>query len=359
MRKIVHIDMDAFYAAIEQRDDPSLRGRPIAVGGASERGVVMTASYEARPYGVRSAMPGAWARRLCPDLLFVPPRFAVYKAVSQELRTIFLRHTPLVEPLSLDEAYLDVTEPLAGPMPAVAIARAIKAEIHATTGLTASAGVSFNKFLAKIASDLRKPDGLAVILPERAHEFIARLPIERFHGVGPATARRMKALGIATGADLQAMSEAALVNAFGSAGRHYHRVAQASDDRPVQPARQRRSLSVEETFARDLLEPTALLEELQKLAHELDLRLRRSGFLGRSLTLKIKLADFRILTRRVTRSRPFVERGEIAAQARSLLLRAPPPGRVRLLGLGVGTEHRAEDARQFDLELDEAPELEA
>ena len=352
MRKIVHIDMDAFYAAIEQRDDPALRGRPIAVGGGGLRGVVMTASYEARPYGVRSAMPGARARRLCPDLLFVRPRFDVYKAVSRELRAIFLRHTPLVEPLSLDEAYLDVTEPTGGPMPAVAIAKAIKAEIRSTTGLTASAGVSFNKFLAKIASDLRKPDGLAVITPERARAFIAGLPIERFHGVGPATARRMRALGIVSGAELQAMSEAGLVQAFGSAGRHYYRVAQAQDERPVQPSRQRRSLSVEETFARDLTDPETLLAELDKLAHELDLRLARAGFQGRSLTLKIKLADFRLSTRRTTRARPFLDRADIAAQARGLFLRAPLPGPVRLLGLGVGTEPRAEDGRQLGLELE-------
>ena len=218
MRKVLHIDMDAFYAAIEQRDDPSLRERPIAVGAAAGRGVVMTASYEARRFGVRSAMPSSQALRLCPELCFVPPRFDVYKRASRRIREVFAQATDLIEPVSLDEAYLDVTDPKGGPMPAVAVARALKAEILAATGLTASAGVSFNKFLAKMASGLQKPDGLTVIRPEQALTFLADLPIEKFHGVGPATAERMQRLGITCGADLQSRGEHELVAAFGRIG---------------------------------------------------------------------------------------------------------------------------------------------
>ncbi|HEX9951378.1 MAG TPA: DNA polymerase IV, partial [Rubricoccaceae bacterium] len=216
MRKILHVDMDAFYASVEQRDAPSLRGLPVAVGGAGGRGVVCAASYEARPFGVRSAMPMALARQLCPDLVVVPTRFEAYREASAAVHAVFRRYTDLVEPLSLDEAYLDVTAPLTGPPSAVRTAEAIRAEIHAATGLTASAGVSFCKFLAKVASGLDKPDGLSVVLPHEARAFLAALPVERFHGVGPATARRLTALGIRTGADLQARSEADLGAVLGS-----------------------------------------------------------------------------------------------------------------------------------------------
>ena len=289
MRKIVHIDMDAFYAAIEQRDDATLRGRPIAVGSAGGRGVVMTASYEARTFGVRSAMPSAVARRLCPDLLFVPARFGAYKAASATIRAIFERYTPLVEPLSLDEAYLDVTDPLPGPMPAVTIARRLKDEIRETTNLTASAGVSFNKFLAKLASDLKKPDGLAVIRPDMAKAFLAGLPIERFHGIGPRTAARLHALGIRTGADLQAMDEATLVARIGRLGAHFWHLAHARDDRPVEPDRPRRSLSVETTFAVDLIDPRRLAEELDALAIELVPRLAPRRLPGANADLENKI----------------------------------------------------------------------
>lgn len=353
MRKILHVDMDAFYAAVEQRDDPALRGLPVAVGGGSGRGVVLTASYEARRFGVRSAMPGGLARRLCPKLVFVRPRFDAYRAASREIRAVFRRWTPLVEPLSLDEAYLDVTEPLGGPRPAVEIAKAIKAEIRARTGLTASAGVSFNKFLAKLASDLGKPDGLTVIRPGQAEAFIAALPVERFHGVGPATAARLHAMGIATGADLQRCSEALLVARFGRAGRHYWRIAQALDDRPVSPDRRRRSLSVEATFASDRRGRAALLAELAPLAETLAERLRAADFRGRTLTLKIKLADFRVLTRRQTVARPLLDAEAILVLATALLDRpAPPAAAVRLLGLGVASEGGAGgDDRQLALDL--------
>lgn len=347
--------MDAFYASIEQRDDPALRGRPIAVGGGGERGVVLTASYEARPFGVRSAMPGSRARRLCPDLLFVPPRFDAYRAASARIRTVFHRYTDLVEPLALDEAYLDVTDPLPGPMPAVEAARRIKREILEATGLTASAGVSFNKFLAKIASDLEKPDGLTVIRPRQALAFIASLPIERFHGVGPATAARLRARGITTGADLQAMSREQLHARFGRSGLHYWKIANALDDRPVQPDRPRKSLSVEETFARDITDPEHLRAALRPMAEELAARLERRGFSGRTLTLKIKYGDFRLRTRRLTVGGPLAGAGRILELAFQLLeTPALPDGPVRLLGIGVGNPPESGEERQLRLAIDPA-----
>ena len=352
MRKIIHVDLDAFFAAVEQRDEPSLRGRPIAVGSAQGRGVVMTASYEARVFGVRSAMPSARALRLCPDLLFVRPRFEAYREASRAVRAIFARHAALVEPVSLDEAYLDVTQPLPGPMTAVEVARRIKAAILAETGLTASAGVSFNRFLAKLASDLRKPDGLVVIRPEQAMGFLAELPIERFHGVGPVTARRLRALGIATGADLQARSEQELVAAFGRAGSFYWRMAQAQDDRPVEPDRPRRSLSVETTFARDLCDEAELAAALAPLARELALRLERAAFIGRTLTLKLRHADFSSVGRRVTRAAPFLAETDILGTGLALLARRHRPKQaIRLLGLGVSSEAAPHAQDQLSLPL--------
>ena len=352
LRKIIHVDLDAFFAAVEQRDDPALRGRPIAVGSARGRGVVMTASYEARVFGVRSAMPSARALRLCPDLLFVPPRFEAYRAASRTVREVFARFAGRVEPVSLDEAYLDVTEPLPGPMAAVEVARRIKAEIVAETGLTASAGVSFNRFLAKLASDLRKPDGLVVIRPEQALRFLAGLPIERFHGVGPVTARRLRALGITTGADLQARTEHELTAAFGRAGSFYWRMAQAQDERPVEPDRPRRSLSVETTFARDLKAEAELAAALAPLAHELAGRLARAGFLGRTLALKLRHADFSIVGRRVTRDAPYLAEADILSTGLGLLARRPRPDQaVRLLGLGVASEGHEPPGVQLALPL--------
>jgi DNA polymerase IV len=352
MRKVIHVDMDAFYAAIEQRDDPSLRGRPLAVGAAVGRGVVMTASYEARPFGVRSAMPSSRALRLCPDLQFVRPRFDVYKRESRRIREVFARYTDLIEPASLDEAYLDVTEPKGGPMSAVAVARAIKAAIRAETGLTASAGVSFNKFLAKTASGLEKPDGLTVILPAQALGFLAALPIDRFHGVGPATARRMRELGIARGADLQARSERELVAAFGRVGAHYWRIAMAQDARPVEPDRPRRSLSVETTFDHDLRDEVALTAELAPLAQELAARVERAGFPCRTLTLKIRYADFAIASRRTTQRHPFVGCEAILAAGCALLAQRPRGAEaIRLLGLGVSSPADEAEPRQLGLPL--------
>jgi DNA polymerase-4 len=265
-RKIIHVDMDAFYASAEQRDDPSLRGRPLAVGGSRERGVVAAASYEARAYGVRSAMPLRTALRLCPDLIFVPPRFDRYREVSGVIREVFLEHTPLVEPLSLDEAYLDVTENLKGLATASEVTRAIRAEILARTGLTASAGVSYNKFLAKMASDMRKLNGMFVIPPERGPAFIEGLEVARFHGVGPATAARMEALGIRTGRDLREPSLTFLQEQFGKAGTHFHAIAHGVDERPVMPNRPRKSAGSGTTYPQDLSFPGEVEDGIRTLA---------------------------------------------------------------------------------------------
>ena len=351
MRKIIHVDMDAFYAAVEERDDPTLRGKPIAVGGGSARGVVMTASYAARAFGVRSAMPSAQAARLCPELVFVRPRFHVYKDVSREIRAIFERYTDLVEPLSLDEAYLDVTEPKTGPGPAVAIARSIKEAIRAETGLTASAGVAASKFLAKLASEMEKPDGLCVIRPKDARRILAGLPILKFHGVGPATARRLQAAGIANGADLQALSEIEAVRRLGRQGGHFWRLAQGIDERPVEPHRDRKSLSVETTFSTDLSGLDALDEAVAALAAELAERLGRAAFRATTVTLKIKYRDFHLTTRQTTLTAP-PDRAEVLADAgRHLLRRAPITAPVRLLGLGVGGQ--AANTHQLTLPLDD------
>jgi DNA polymerase-4 len=338
MRKIIHVDMDAFYASVEQRDRAELRGLPVAVGGAGARGVVMAASYEARAFGVRSAMPGFQARRLCPELIFVPTRFDAYKAASRQIRTIFESYTDLVEPLSLDEAYLDVSAPKRGGSVATEIARAIKQEIRAQTGLTASAGVSFNKFLAKIASDLNKPDGLTVIRPEQAEAFIGGLPIERFFGVGPATARKMKGLGIHDGALLRARSEDELARHFGKVGRHYFRIARGQDEREVRPDRPLKSIGAERTFDHDLADPAVMLERLGPIAEQVAERMARSGHFGRTVTLKIKHHDFSLTTRQRTLPDQVDSAEELMSMARWLLQHPEPPARpVRLLGLSVSS----------------------
>jgi len=263
-RKIIHVDMDAFYASVEQRDNPELRGKPIAVGGGV-RGVVAAASYEARRFGVRSAMPAITARRRCPELIFVKPRFDAYRAVSQQIRSIFLDYTPHVEPLSLDEAYLDVTEDLKGIGVATVIAEEIRARIFAETGLTASAGVSYNKFLAKIASDQNKPNGLCVVTPARGPAFVETLPVSRFHGVGPKTAAKMARLGIATGADLKARSLEWLAANFGSSAQYYHDLARGICHRQGKAGRPYKSVSAEETVLSDLSDPAALLSGLERI----------------------------------------------------------------------------------------------
>src|SRR3954468_14091530 len=295
-RKIIHVDMDAFYASVEQRDDPSLKGKPVAVGGG-HRGVVMAASYEARKYGVRSAMPSVTARRRCPDLIFVKTRFDVYRAVSQQIRAIFLDYTDLVEPLSLDEAYLDVTEDRHGLGTARAVAEDIRRRIRDETGLTASAGVSYCKFIAKLASDHRKPDGLCVITPDRGAEFVASLPVGRFHGVGPVTARKMERLGILTGADLREWSLSALQAHFGSSADWYWRICRGIDDREVKPDRPYKSVSAERTFDEDLSDPDRLAAELDRIAGYAWDRIERAEVAGRTVMLKVKYGDFTLITR--------------------------------------------------------------
>lgn len=338
-RKIIHVDMDAFYAAVEQRDDPRLRGRPVVVGGDPRgRGVVATASYEARRFGIRSAMPCAHAWRLCPQALFVRPRFEVYQSVSQQIRAVFARYTELIEPVGLDEAYLDVSGVGVCRGSATLIARDLKIAVRAATGLVASAGVSYNKFLAKIASDLDKPDGLAVITPEQGPAFIAKLPIGRFHGIGRATEQKMLALGIATGADLGAWSEARLVEHFGKAGHWYAQLARGEDDRPVCAQRVRKSLGAETTYARDLGAAGEIEAALGALADEVATELGRRGLAGRTLTLKVRYADFETVTRAHTRAPParYAQAAELRTALPALLARTEACSRpVRLLGLTV------------------------
>lgn len=263
IRKIIHVDMGAFYASVEQHDNPDLRGKPIAVGGSAARGVVAAASYEARAYDVHSAMPSVTAKRKCPDLIFVPPRFDVYKAVSQQIREIFAEYTPLIEPLSLDEAYLDVTENLKGMDIATEIALEIRAKIKAVTGLNASAGISYNKFLAKMASDLNKPNGQAVVTPKNGPAFVEGLPVKKFHGVGPATAERMRRYGIETGLDLKSKSLAFLQEHFGKSGSYFYGIARGIDERQVRPNRIRKSVGAEDTFVEDIADLDLATAELK------------------------------------------------------------------------------------------------
>ncbi|MBM0207372.1 DNA polymerase IV [Micromonospora sp. STR1s_5] len=336
VRKIIHIDMDAFYASVEQRDDPDLRGKPLAVGGSRERGVVMAASYEARAYGVRSAMPSATARRLCPDLVFVRPRFDAYKAISAEIRAVFEEHTAIIEPVALDEAYLDVTENLKGMPTATDVARDIRAMILARTGLVASAGVSYNKFLAKVASDHRKPDALFVITPASGPAFVEALPIGRFHGVGPVTEAKMKRLGIHTGADLKARSLDELRAAFGSSSEYYYAVARGVDERPVRAHRERKSIGAETTFSEDTGEFAVLVERLQPLIDKVWAVSTAKEVGARTVTLKLKFSDFA----QITRARSFsgvVPSREALEQASARLLKEAFPLRrsVRLIGVAL------------------------
>jgi DNA polymerase-4 len=329
-RKIIHIDMDAFYASVEQRDNPELRGKPVAVGGIRERGVVAAASYEARTYGVRSAMASVTARRRCPDLIFVKPRFDVYTAISREIRVIFADFTPLIEPLSLDEAYLDVS----GAPSATDIARAIRARIKAEIGLTASAGVSYNKFIAKLASDQNKPDGLCVITPAKGPAFVESLPVKRFHGVGPKTAEKMARLGIVSGADLKAQTLAVLEAHFGKFAAYLHGAARGIDDRPVRPDRIRKSVGAERTFFQDISDPAELAAALDSVLDALMERVERSGSAGRTVTLKVKYADFRQITRAKSHIALVSDRATIGAAGQVLLAAlCPVEMGIRLLGL--------------------------
>lgn len=341
LRKIIHVDMDAFFASVEQRDNPELRGRPVAVGGM-HRGVVAAASYEARKFGVRSAMPSVTALRKCPDLVFVKPRFDAYRAVSNQIRAIFLDYTPHVEPLSLDEAYLDVTEDLKGIGIATAIAEEIRARIKAETGLTASAGVSYNKFLAKLASDQNKPDGLCVIPPAKGPAFVAALPVSRFYGVGPKTAAKMARLGIETGADLRDCSRAFLARNFGSSADYYYDLARGICHRQVKANRERKSIGAEDTFFADLIDEAAMCAELDRISQTVWRRIEGRNIAGRTVTLKVKYQDFRIVTRAKSLERPVAGREEFleigCALLRGLL---PVPKGVRLLGLTLSNLEEA------------------
>jgi DNA polymerase IV len=337
-RKIIHVDMDAFYASVEQRDNPELRGKPVAVGGSRERGVVAAASYEARKFGVRSAMPSVTARRKCPELIFVKPRFEVYKEVSLQVRAIFAEYTPIIEPLSLDEAYLDVTENLTGIASATEIAERIKARIRAETQLTASAGVSYNKFLAKLASDYRKPDGLFVITPAMGPGFVETLSVERFHGVGPATAAKMNRLGIFTALDLRAKDEAFLQAHFGKAGPHFYGICRGIDPRPVRADRVRKSVGAENTFPRDLTSLEDMRAELSPLVDKVWHYCESTGVRARTVTLKVKFADFRIITRSRSSVAPIADRSTLASISSELLAaQFPVPKGVRLLGVSLSS----------------------
>lgn len=330
--------MDAFYASVEQRDYPELREKPIAVGGTPEGrgGVVATCSYEARRFGVRSAMPSKKAVQLCPHLIFIRPRFDVYREVSRQVRAIFQRYTDLIEPLSLDEAYLDVTADKQGIGSAIDIAGLIKKAIKDELNLTASAGVSVNKFVAKIASDMQKPDGLTFIGPSRIESFVASLAVEKFHGVGSVTAAKMKSMNIHTGADLKRLSEKELVQHFGKVGRFYYKIVRGIDERPVEPNQETKSIAAEDTFPEDLTTVEQMNRELAKIAPVVHQRLVQHQLKARTITLKIKYSDFKIITRSRSFDEPFDDPALMESTARELLLATEPQAvRIRLLGISL------------------------
>lgn len=356
-RKIIHIDMDAFFAAVEQRDRPELRGQPVVVGGdPGGRGVVATCSYEARRFGIHSAMSCARAYRLCPQAIFVRPRFDAYREVSLQIREIFHEYTELVEPLSLDEAYLDVTENKPGMVSATWVAQEICRKIRRSTGLTASAGVSYTKFLAKIASDINKPAGLTVITPQQAEGFIAGLPVRRFHGVGRVTEKRMQNLGIRTGADLRRRSLEELERYFGKAGRYYYYIARGIDRRSVVPNRMRKSIGKETTLSEDIADRSRLLTILGDLAGRVAALLQARQTSGLTLILKVKYCDFQTVTRSSTRAEPIGSAAELLALAEELFGKTEAGERaVRLLGItvsGLTTEVPAEQPLQLELPFD-------
>ncbi len=350
--------MDAFFASVEQRNNPELRGKPIAVGGGGPRGVVAAASYEARKFGVRSAMSGAKAKQLCPDLIFVRHDFEQYKAVSHQIREIFFEFTDLVEPLSLDEAYLDVTQPKIGPPSATLIAQEIRRRIYEATQLTASAGISYCKFLAKTASDLNKPNGQAVILPHEAAGFLEKLPVEKFHGIGKATTQKLHQLGIKTGADLKKCSLMDLARRFGKFGRFYYNIVRGIDERPVRSHWVRKSISVENTFTTDLDTHEAMLEELAKIADDLEYRIRKADNPGRTLTLKVKYADFKHVTRSKSLEQDITTAAEMMTLVPELLKDTEAiQKKVRLLGIGVSKLRREEEQQRLLYEPGQQLEL--
>ncbi|MBB3464434.1 DNA polymerase IV [Rhizobium sp. BK377] len=352
IRKIVHVDMDAFYASVEQRDNPELRGKPIAVGGSAARGVVAAASYEARAFGVHSAMPSVTAKRKCPELIFVPPRFDVYRAVSQQIREIFAEYTPVIELLSLDEAYLDVTKNLKGMEVATEIASEIRAKIKQVTGLNASAGISYNKFLAKMASDLNKPNGQAVITPKNGPVFVEALPVKKFHGVGPATAEKMHRLGIDTGADLKEKTLEFLVENFGKSGPYFYGIARGIDEREVKPNRERKSVGAEDTFLQDLHAYGPAREGLQPLIEKVWAYCEANGIGAKTVTLKVKYADFNQITRSKTASTPLSAIDDLEDIVDLLLSPIFPPRKgIRLLGVTLSSLGRQTVAMEPQLRL--------
>lgn len=348
-KKIIHIDMDAFFASVEQMDNPELKGKPVAVGGGGQRGVVAAASYEARVYGVKSAMPSVSATRRCPDLIFVKPRFDRYKELSDRIRDVFFSYTDIVEPLSLDEAFLDVTNTKKGKPSATLIARDIKKEIKEVTGLTASAGVSFNKFLAKTASDMDKPDGLYVILPQDADAFTARLPINKFFGIGKVTEEKMKLAGIFTGKDLRKYEFAEMTRRFGKAGAYYYNICRGVDLRDVKAHRERKSVSVENTYRENFMKLEQVLTALDQLNDSLFKRYNRHK-VGKTLTIKIKYGDFQQITRSKTLEGGILNPDQVINMTRELvtdqLLR---PEGIRLLGVGIS--NFIEESKESQLTL--------
>jgi DNA polymerase IV len=352
-RKIIHVDMDAFYASVEQRDNPDLRGKPVAVGGSKERGVVAAASYEARKFGVRSAMPSVTAKRQCPDLIFVKPRFDVYKEISRQIRSIFAEHTEMIEPLSLDEAYLDVTENIQRIAIATEIATLIRAKIFSETGLTASAGISYNKFLAKLASDQRKPNGQFVITPKMGPSFVQDLAVGKFHGIGPATTAKMNALGIFTGMDMRNLTLEFMAANFGKAGAYYYWISRGIDERPVRANRVRKSVGAESTFSQDLTDYNALAAELQPLIEKVWHHCETTGARGRTATLKVKFSDFELITR--SRSVALINSAsELSSLALDLLKQVMPPTKaIRLIGISVSGFTDPEPEDQLPLMFDE------
>lgn len=349
IRKIIHVDMDAFYASVEQRDNPDYRGKPVAVGGSPEhRGVVAASSYEARQFGIHSAMPSRTAVQRCPNLIFVRPRFDVYRQVSDQIHAIFHEYTDLVEPLALDEAYLDVTVNKKGLPSATLIAKEIKERIRHETQLTASAGISINKFLAKTASGVRKPDGLYLIPPDKAEAFIEQLPIEDFYGIGPKTAEKMRNLGVMTGADLKRWTEQDLLRRFGKVGSFYYNIVRGYDDRPVMPNRIRKSIGAEESFAHDLSDEQSMVSALQEIAETVKRRMDESETTGRTLTLKVKYADYTQVTRSRTIAEWISDTDQMISIALELLDTTEVQTRnARLLGISISNLSCEEEESEY------------
>tara|TARA_R110002072_G_scaffold238939_1_gene396626 strand:+ start:14990 stop:16063 length:1074 start_codon:yes stop_codon:yes gene_type:complete len=350
-RKIIHVDMDAFFASVEQMDNPDLQGKPVAVGGSKERGVVAAASYEARKFGVRSAMPSVLAARKCPSLVFVSPRFERYKEISQQIRTIFYDYTDLVEPLSLDEAYLDVTVNKTNNPSASLIAEEIRARIKSEVGLNASAGISINKFTAKIASDINKPNGQKTIPPESVIEFLEQLPINKFYGVGKVTAQKMNTHGVFTGKQLKELSIEYLSKFFGKQGPHFYNIVRGIEHSEVKTNRIRKSVGAERTFNKDLSSEQFMLEQLSKISDELERRLIKSKIKGRTITVKLKFSDFKQQTRSRTVDEFMQLKKEFFPLVSELILQQPPENSVRLLGVTMNNLDTNLDKKSISVQL--------